>query len=191
MTAGRADADAARDHRRILVEGDRVLVDRDAGLAERGFGGLAGDALREDVDEHQVVVGAAADQPEARGGQRRGQPRGVGDDLPLIGGERRLRGFLEADGLGRDDVHQRSALHAGEHAAIEILRVPFPAQHHAAARSAQRLVGGRRDEVGVRNRARMDAGGDEAGDVRHVGEDDRRRPASAIARIRAKSMTRG
>ena len=62
----RADADAAGDHRRILVERNRVLVDRDAGLAERGLGDLAGDALGEDVDQHQVIVGAAADQAEAR-----------------------------------------------------------------------------------------------------------------------------
>ena len=39
----RADADAARDHRRVLIEGDRVLVDRDAGLAERGLRDLAGE----------------------------------------------------------------------------------------------------------------------------------------------------
>ena len=41
----RADADAARDHRRVLIERDRVLVDRDAGLAERRLGDLAGEAL--------------------------------------------------------------------------------------------------------------------------------------------------
>ena len=63
----RADADAARDHRRILIERNRVLVDRDARLAERRLRDLAGDALREDVDEHQVVVGAAADEAEAGG----------------------------------------------------------------------------------------------------------------------------
>ena len=80
----RADADAARDHRRILIERDRVLVDRDAGLAERRLGHLAGDALREDVDQHQVIVGAAADQAEAGGRQRRGEPLRVGDDLLLV-----------------------------------------------------------------------------------------------------------
>ena len=70
VMAGRADADAARDHRRILIERNRVLVDGDAGLAERRLGDLAGEPFREDVDEHQVIVGAAADEPEARGRQR-------------------------------------------------------------------------------------------------------------------------
>ncbi len=135
---------------------------------ERAFRDLAGDALREHVDEHDVIVGAAADDAEAGGRERAGQPRRVLHDLSLIRGELRRRRFLEADRLGRDDVHQRSALHAGEHRAIEILRVALAAQHHAAARAAQRLVRRRRDEVGVRHRARVHAAGDQAGDVRHV-----------------------
>ena len=44
-----------------------------------------------------------------------------------------------------------------------------PAEDHAGARSAQRLVRGRGDEIGVRHRARMLPGGHQAGDVRHVG----------------------
>ena len=44
---------------------------------------------------------------------------------------------------------------------------------HPAARPAQRLVGRRRDQVGVRERARVDAGRDEAGDVGHVDEQQR------------------
>ena len=53
----------------VRVERNRVLVDGDARPAERRLGDLAREALREHVDEHQVVVGAAADQPEAGGGQ--------------------------------------------------------------------------------------------------------------------------
>jgi hypothetical protein len=43
-----------------------------------------------------------------------------------------------------------------------------PRQDQAAARTAQRLVRRGRDHVGVRHRIRVDAGGDQAGDVRHV-----------------------
>ena len=124
-------------------------------------------------------------------GERRRQPLRVGDDLPLVVGERRLQRFLEADRLGRDDVHQRAALDAREHRAVEILRVLLAAQDHAAARPAQRLVRRRGDEIGVRHRARVHPGGDQAGDVRHVHHheraDRRRRPRA----MRAKSMTRG
>ena len=41
-------------------------------------------------------------------------------------------------------------------------------QDHAATRAAQGLLGGRRDNLRVRERRRMRAAGDEAGDVRHV-----------------------
>ena len=47
------------------------------------------------------------------------------------------------------------------------------AEHQAATRSAQRLVGRRRDDVGVRERARVEARGDEARDVRHVHHEQR------------------
>jgi hypothetical protein len=45
--------------------GDRVLVDRNAGSSKRGLRDFAGQTAREDVNEHHVVVGAAADEPEA------------------------------------------------------------------------------------------------------------------------------
>ena len=46
--------------------------------------------LREDVDEHQVIVGAAAHEAEAGRRQAGRQPLGVGDDLPLVLDETRL-----------------------------------------------------------------------------------------------------
>ena len=45
-------------------------------------------------------------------------------------------------------------------------------EDHRAARPAERLVGGRRDNVRVLERRRDDVGGDEAGDVRHVGQEE-------------------
>ena len=82
-------------------------------LPQRRFRGLSGEPAREHVDEHQVIVGAAADQAEAAGDQHGREPAGVDHDLLLILDEGRFGGFLQAHGLGRDDVHQRPALHAG------------------------------------------------------------------------------
>jgi hypothetical protein len=72
------------------------------------------------VDQHQVVVGAARHEPEALAGQRLGQGRGVGHDLGGVVGERTRGGRLaEGDRLGRDDVVERAALQAGEHRLVD------------------------------------------------------------------------
>ena len=143
------------------------------GAAERRFGHLAGDALGEDVDQHQVVVGAAADHAEAAGDQPLGQRAGVGHDLPLVVDEGRIGRLLEAHRLGGDHVHQRSALHAREDRPVDRLGVDVAAQDQAAARPAQRLVGGGGDEVGVRHRVGVQPGRHQPGDVRHVDHQQR------------------
>src|SRR5690606_14741388 len=51
-----------------------------------------------------------------------------------------------------------------------VARAPGGGQDDAAARAAQGLVGGRGDHVRVRQRVRVHAGGDQAGDVGHVDE---------------------
>ena len=79
----------------------------------------------------------------------------VQDDLLLILAELRLKGFLEADGLGGDDVHQRPALDTGENDLVELLRILRLGEDRAAAWSAQRLVGGGGDEIRVGKRAGM------------------------------------
>ena len=89
------------------------------------FGQLAADAERRDVDQHQVIVGAAADQLQAAGEQRFGQRLGVVDDLLGVRLELGPQRFAEADRLAGDDVHQRAALDAGEHAAVDRLAVLF------------------------------------------------------------------
>jgi hypothetical protein len=63
-----ADAYATGLHGRVGVVGDRVLVDGDASLAEREFRLGAEDSLLEDVDEHEVGVGASGNDAVSLGG---------------------------------------------------------------------------------------------------------------------------
>ena len=67
-------------------------------------------------------------------------------------------------------MHQRAALRSREYQRIEFLGkcLVFARQDHAAARAAQRLVGRRRADVGVRNRIGVMPGSDEPGNVCHV-----------------------
>ena len=174
---GGAEADARGDERLLRVEGDRVLVAGEAGALQRPLGVAALHALRAQVDEHHVAVGAAGDDVEAAGLERRGERAGVGDDPGGVVAERRLQRLAEGDGLGGDDVHQRAALVAGEDGGVELLRQRLVVrQDDAAARAAQGLVGGRGGDVGVRHRVRVEAGGDQAGVVRHVDHQVWRRP---------------
>ena len=127
----RADADAARRHRRVRIERDRVLVDRDAGLAERRFGDLAGEAAREHVDQHQMVVGAAADEPEPAADEHRREPLGVGDDLLLIVANAGSAASLKHTALAAMTCISGPPWMPGKTRFVEILRVLLAAQHHA------------------------------------------------------------
>ena len=96
--------------------------------------------------------------------------------LRLVGLEFRLQRFLERNRLGRDDVHQRAALDAGEDDALQLLLDVFArtlGDDDAATRTAQGLVRGGRDHVRVLDGAGVHACRDQAGHVRHVHEEDR------------------
>ncbi len=141
----RADADSRGLERRVDVVGDAVLVDGDARFAEGelGFraehaGGVAG---AEDVDEHDMVVGAAGDDAPAGFLQCGGEDLGVGDDLLRVGGEGGLQGFAEGNGLGGDDVDERAALLAGEDGAVDRCGQIGVAEDETGAGSAECLVG--------------------------------------------------
>ena len=126
------------------------------------------------VDEHEVVVRAAGDELEALLHHGVGQSRGVLDDLFLVRLELGFQSFAEADCFGSDDMLQRTALAAREDGLVEVvLLVGFlVAEDHTAAGTAKGLVRGGRDDVRVRNGARMEACGNETGDVRHVDPED-------------------
>jgi hypothetical protein len=123
-------------------------------------------------------------------GERGGQQLGVDDRLALVVAVLVGGGELEGHGLGGDDVHQRAALGAGEDALVDGLAQVLAAEDQAAARAAQGLVSGGRDDVGVAERARVEAGRDESGDVGHVHHQERVH-AWAILPNRSKSSVRG
>ncbi len=126
------------------------------------------------VDQAQVVLGAAGGQLEAGCGQVLGQLASVLHHLRRVGLELGLQGFGKGHGLGGHDVHQGAALGAGEHGLVDQLGdFLVVGQDQAAARAAQGFVGGGADDVAQGERAGVRAAGDQAGDVGHVAEQER------------------
>ena len=115
-----------------------------------------------------MVVGAPRHDPVAARLQRARQRRGVVPHLLHVLTERRLQRLEERHRLGRDDVDEGTALHPREHDAVERLALALLAQDQSAAGTSKRLVGRGGHEVAVRHRARMQAGGDQPGDVGDV-----------------------
>ena len=174
-----ADPHARRHHRRPRVVRHGVLVHRDADLVQPVLGLLARHLGGAQVDEHEVHVGAAGEHVDARRlrvgcGEALGQDGGaaLGALLPVL--ELRRRRQLERRRLGGDHVHERAALLTGEDVRVDLLReVGVVGQDEARARPADRLVHGRRGDVRVRHGARVQARGDEPGEVRHVDPEQR------------------
>ena len=165
-----AQADAGGVPGAVGVGGHRVAVGDHAGLEQRRLGLATGQAVLADVDEHQVVVGAAGDQVAAPGQEALGQRLGVVGDLLGVAAEGVLAGLGEGDGLGGHHVRERAAEHHRA-AAVDAGGVLLGGQHDAAARAAQRLVRGGGDDVGVRDRvlvAGEDLAGHQPGEVGHV-----------------------
>ena len=103
-----------------------------------------------------MIVGAAGHElvPAGQDGLR--HRFGVGYDRMRIVLEFRRQRLVERDRFGGDHMHQRAALEAGEDRRVDLLgQVLVVGEDHAAARPAQRLVGGGRDDMGVRERRRV------------------------------------
>src|SRR5262245_35675638 len=61
---GRAEPDATRLEGRARLKRNGVLVDGDTRFVERDLTVLSGHVLGTDIDQHEVVVRPAADEPE-------------------------------------------------------------------------------------------------------------------------------
>src|SRR6266511_4283664 len=171
--ARRPHPDPARRHRGQRVERDRVLVQRDPHGVARGLGVLPGDVERPEVHQREVGVRAAGHDPEALVGQAGGQGPGRPHDAVGVVGELRGHGLLQGHGLRCDAVLERAALHHREHRLVDGLRVLLPREDDRPAGSPERLVGGERHHVGMRDRRGVGAPRHQPDEVRGVHHEQR------------------
>ena len=148
--SGSADTDTGSHCRLLRIVGDGILVQGDMVGIAADLQFLAGDVHGPQVSKHQMVVGAAGDQVEALFQQSGGHSLGVLHDVLSIGLELGLHSFLQADGLGSDDVLQRAALGAGENAGIQLLGKFLTCQDQTAAGATESLVGCSSDNIRIR-----------------------------------------
>ena len=98
---------------------------------------------------------------------------GVFSNLLLINLELWLHRFFQRDGFRGDNVHQRAALGAWEHGGVQLfvqLFITAFRQDQATAWTRQGFVGGGGHNVRMWNRVRVNASGNQTGNVRHVDE---------------------
>ena len=88
-------------------------------LAKGLLGEFAGDAFVREVDEHEVVVGASADEVVAAFNKCACHGLGILDDLLAVRFVAGLEGFAKGHRLASDDVLQGSSLHAWEDTTVE------------------------------------------------------------------------
>src|SRR5690606_36791977 len=145
--AGRGpDADTAGHEGRQRIVGHGVLVDGDIGETQRFVRFLAGDALPDQAEQEEVVVGAAGHDAVATLLEYFHHRARIGDHAFLVVYESWLHGFPETHRLGGDDVHQRTALVFREHGEVEVLVQHLVLAHghdEATARTTESLVRGR------------------------------------------------
>ena len=150
----RAHANAARHKRAAGLVGNGVLVHGKTDAFKQFFGVLTGHVGRREIDQAQVVVGAARHQTQAAIGQgRRPARRQFFTTLSMYVVEFGLADASpQRNGLTRDHVHERAALAAREHRGVDFLRESLVVgEDEAAARAAQGLVRGGGHDVGVRH----------------------------------------
>ena len=116
---GSAEPDAGGAEGAAFIGGEGVGVQGETDFVEGGFVGFAVDAEAIfDVDEDEVVVGAATLEGEAEVLEFGGEGFGVGDDLLGVGLEGGLEIFAEGHSLGGNDVVKRATLGAWEDGAV-------------------------------------------------------------------------
>src|SRR5579883_2218337 len=110
----RAQPDAGSYGGLFRVERNAVLVAGDVRTAERRLGGLAGEPLGPQIDQHEMRIGAAGDNVATALLEGFRQRLGVFDNMAGVFPKRRAQRLAEGDRLGGNHMHQRAALQARE-----------------------------------------------------------------------------
>ena len=117
----RSETDAARDERGQRFKRDGVAVGRDVYFVQNVLRLFAGDAFARQIDQHQMIVRAAGDDAESVRHQRFRQYGRILLHLLCVRFKLRTQSLAQRNGLGRNDMHQRAALDAGEYRLVELL----------------------------------------------------------------------
>ena len=160
----------ARSHERAAgLARDSVLIGGDVHAVQTCFQLLAGALLVTQVDQHEVVVGAAGHQLDTACLQLCCQSLCILHDLAGIFLELRLQCFTKADSFCGDHMLQRAALGAGEHGRIDALcKNGIVGQDQTAAGATQGLVGGGGNNISIRHRTLVIAACHQTGNVGHI-----------------------
>ncbi len=162
-----ADAQTRRHEGTARIIGHIVLVEGDTTGVENVLRLLAGEfgVERPQIDHHHVVVGTTANEAETLLHQGLGQGAGVGDHLPGVLAETGLGGLEEGHRLAGDDVLEWAALPPREDRLVDGGGEGGLAEDRPTAWTAQGLVGGEGDDVGIGHWIGCHPTGDQAGDV--------------------------
>lgn len=186
--SGRTEADAGRAEGSAFIVGEGIGVQGEADTVEGGFVEFAVEAeATADINEDEVVLGAVALEFEAEILKFGGESLSVFDDFLGVIMEFGLEIFLKSDGFCGDDMLEGTALGARKNGAVDESGDVFEGmvdffqgvtdaahgEDEATAGTTEGFMGGSSHDVkAVLERVRVDAAGDEAGDVGHVGHEE-------------------
>ena len=118
-----------------------------------------------------MVVGTPRYDSEPMVPQSGRQRSRILNDLPLVNLKFWTKRLSKAHRLGGDHMHEWPSLHARKYHRINLLGILFSAQDQSAARTPQGFVGGRSDEVSMRDWCRVNSRGNQSRDMSHIYEE--------------------
>ena len=131
---------------------------------------FTGELVGSQVNQHQMIIRTAGNDLDITAKQPLAERLRIVHNPLLVYLEIIGERFLEADSLGRDHMHQRASLNAGEDRLIkvELIRSLLVAQDQAAAGSSQGLMGSGGHHIRIGDWRGMQPCRHKAGNMGHI-----------------------